>query len=69
MARSNEPIFWSLFAGGGMVAAMLMPVTVVLTGFAVVCGCLSQQALWDAVHHPPEGASGANTGLDGARTG
>jgi fumarate reductase subunit D len=52
MARSNEPIFWSLFAGGGMVAAMLMPVTVVLTGFAVVFGWLSEQQLLEAIRHP-----------------
>ncbi len=52
MARSNEPMIWSLFAAGGMVAAMLMPVTVVLTSFAVAWGCVSEQGLLDAIRHP-----------------
>ena len=52
MARSNEPMIWSLFAAGGMVAAMPMPVTVVLTSFAVVWGCVSEQGLLDAMRHP-----------------
>ncbi len=34
MAKSNEPIWWSLFAGGGGVAAMLLPVHIVLFGIA-----------------------------------
>jgi fumarate reductase subunit D len=28
MARSREPLMWSLFAGGGMVAALVMPALV-----------------------------------------
>lgn len=52
MAKSNEPIFWSLFAAGGMVAAMLMPITILLTGFAVASGCLSQARLLEVVRHP-----------------
>lgn len=30
MAKSNKPIFWSLFAAGGTLAAFLAPVLVVL---------------------------------------
>ena len=30
MAKSNKPIFWSLFAGGGTLAAFLAPVLVLL---------------------------------------
>jgi fumarate reductase subunit D len=52
MARSNEPIFWSLFAAGGMVAAMLMPITIVLTGFFVSCGCLTEERMLEVVRHP-----------------
>ncbi len=35
MSRSNEPLFWSLFSAGGVVAALLVPVLIVLTGFVV----------------------------------
>ncbi len=52
MARSNEPIVWSLFAAGGMVAALFLPVTVVLIGFAVPLGWLDAERLWEVVHHP-----------------
>lgn len=34
MARSNEPLFWSLFSAGGAVAAFFGPVMVVLIGLA-----------------------------------
>jgi fumarate reductase subunit D len=34
MARSNEPIWWLLFAAGMMVAGMLAPVLIFLTGIA-----------------------------------
>lgn len=38
MARSNEPAVWSLFAGGGMVAAMLMPAHLLILGILVPLG-------------------------------
>ncbi|MFN7087158.1 MAG: fumarate reductase subunit FrdD [Burkholderiales bacterium] len=31
MAKSNKPIVWGLFAGGGTLAAFVMPVLIVLT--------------------------------------
>jgi fumarate reductase subunit D len=34
MAKSNEPIWWSLFSAGGVVAAFLVPVHIFLTGIA-----------------------------------
>lgn len=38
MARSNEPFWWSLFAAGGVVAAFLVPVHILLTGIAAPAG-------------------------------
>lgn len=32
MTRSSEPLWWSLFAAGGVVAALLVPVLIFLTG-------------------------------------
>lgn len=52
MAKSNEPIWWSLFSAGGVVAAFFMPITMVLTGIAVPSGWLSAEALHQLVAHP-----------------
>jgi fumarate reductase subunit D len=38
MKRSNEPIFWSLFGAGGMLAALIGPALVLITGIAVPLG-------------------------------
>ena len=38
MKRSNEPIFWSLFGAGGMLAALIGPALVLITGIAVPFG-------------------------------
>lgn len=35
MKRSNEPIFWSLFGAGGLLAALIGPALVFITGIAV----------------------------------
>jgi fumarate reductase subunit D len=32
MRPSNEPLFWSIFSAGGMVAAMIIPVLIIVTG-------------------------------------
>src|ERR1700674_4441878 len=40
MAKSNEPIWWSLFSAGGVVAALLVPVHIFLTGIAWPLGIL-----------------------------
>lgn len=34
MAKSTEPFWWSLFAAGGVVAAVLVPAQILLTGIA-----------------------------------
>ncbi len=38
MARTSEPFWWALFAAGGMVAALLVPIHIVLTGIAASAG-------------------------------
>ncbi len=38
--RSNAPIFWGLFGAGGMVAALVGPMLVFITGIAVPLGLL-----------------------------
>ena len=40
MARSNKPIFWFPFAAGGLVAALIMPVLILITGLLVPSGVL-----------------------------
>jgi fumarate reductase subunit D len=40
MKRSNEPIFWSLFGAGGMLAALIGPALVFVTGIAVPLGLI-----------------------------
>ena len=45
MARSNKPLVWSLFAGGGMFSAFVTPVMIFITGIAVPLGLLSAGTL------------------------
>lgn len=45
MAKSNKPLVWSLFAGGGMLAAFITPVMIIITGIAIPMGLLSPEAL------------------------
>ena len=40
MKRSNDPIFWSLFGAGGMLAALVGPALVLVTWIAVPLGIL-----------------------------
>jgi fumarate reductase subunit D len=38
MKRSNAPLFWVLFGAGGMLAALIGPVLVLITGIAAPLG-------------------------------
>lgn len=40
MARSNKPILWLPFAAGGLVAALIIPVLVLITGILMPLGIL-----------------------------
>ena len=50
--KTIEPLLWALFSGGGMVTALFMPITIVITGIAVPAGWISEQGLYDLIHHP-----------------
>ncbi len=53
--RSNEPFFWSLFSGGGMVAALTLPAIAILLWIAIPLGVLpgpTHERLTAVVGHP-----------------
>ena len=51
MAKSNEPIWWSLFSAGGMVAAMVFPILIIITGILVPFGLASDDPLnFERIH-------------------
>ena len=54
MARSNKPMLWLPFAGGGLVAALITPVLILITGVLVPLGLLHLH--YDTIaafaHHP-----------------
>lgn len=49
MKRSTEPIWWSLFAAGGVVAALIVPVLILLTGIAAPAGWAAEAFTYDRV--------------------
>ena len=57
MKKSNEPILWSLFSAGGMVAAMVFPILIFITGILIPFGLVSDDPLnferiHSAISHP-----------------
>lgn len=52
MAKSNEPIWWSLFSAGGVVAAFFFPVTIVITAIAFSADWISAEGLHQLARHP-----------------
>ena len=49
---SNEAFWWSLFSAGGMVAALLVPVHIVLNGIAEPLGWVSVDHVRSLASHP-----------------
>lgn len=45
MAKTHEPVVWSLFGAGGMLVAMLTPMLVLITGVLVPIGLISPETL------------------------
>lgn len=43
--RANKPIVWFPFAAGGLVAALMLPVLILITGIAVPLGLLDADLL------------------------
>jgi len=54
MARSNKPMLWLPFAGGGLVAALITPVLILITGILVPLGViqLHYETVAAFAHHP-----------------
>jgi len=52
MAKSNEPFWWAFFGVGGMAAAFLMPIMIILTSIAVAAGWLTEARLWALLGNP-----------------
>ncbi len=51
MRRSDEPIYWGLFGAGGVVAAMLLPILILITGILMPLGWLPAEALsYEKIH-------------------
>lgn len=53
--RSNEPFFWSLFSGGGMVSALTLPALALILWIAIPLGVVagpSNEHLMTVVGHP-----------------
>ena len=54
MARSNKPMLWLPFAGGGLVAALITPVLILITGILAPLGVLHlhYETIAAFAHHP-----------------
>ncbi|MGH2621402.1 MAG: fumarate reductase subunit FrdD [Anaerolineales bacterium] len=56
MAKSSEPFFWFLFVGGATIAAIFVPVQIVVTGIAGPAGWLGSGLAYERflalVSHP-----------------
>ncbi len=49
MRKRNEPVFWFLFGAGGVIAAFLVPIHIVLTGIVGPAGGLGSALEYERV--------------------
>ena len=49
MRKSSEPVFWFLFGAGGVIAAFLAPIHIVLTGIVGPAGGLESALEYERV--------------------
>jgi fumarate reductase subunit D len=52
MAKSNEPFWWALFSAGGVVAALAMPITILVTSIAVGADWISENRFLELLRNP-----------------
>ncbi len=54
MAKSNKPLLWLPFASGGLVAAFILPVLILITGLLVPLGVvhLPYERMFAFAHNP-----------------
>jgi fumarate reductase subunit D len=45
MAKSNEPFWWALFGAGGMIAALFLPITILITSVLVLAHVVTPEDL------------------------
>lgn len=52
MAKSNEPLWWGLFAAGGAVAGLFLPAVIAVTSLGVSTHWTDPRNLEDQMHQP-----------------
>ena len=53
--RSIEPLLWLLFSAGGMMAALMIPILLMIFGVAIPLGWISpprHEHLFNVISHP-----------------
>ena len=52
MAKSNEPLWWGLFAAGGAVAGLFLPALIAVMSIGVATGWTDPENVADQMHKP-----------------
>lgn len=52
MAKSNEPFWWTLFGAGGMIAALFLPITLLITSILAKANVVRPEKLHELFAHP-----------------
>ena len=51
MSKSNEPIWWSLFAAGGVVSAFFVPILIIIIGIVLPFGLVGDEPfVYERIH-------------------